>query len=389
MWIVRLALRRPYTFVVVALLIVVLGAVSMSRMPTDIFPDVDIPVVSVVWSFTGISPEEMERRMLTPSERAFTDERERHRAHRVADAWPASGVIRIYFQPGAKIEAAVAQVVRPRRRILRALPPGMSPPLIIRYSASSVPILQLVGRRARRCRSGSSSTTRRTSSAPSSPPCRAPRSACPTAASRGRSWWTSIPRALKATGSAARTWSNAISAQNLILPTGTAKIGAREYSVRVNSSPDTIEALNDLPIKQVNGAVVYIRDVAQVRDGFAVQTNIVQPGRPPGQPASRSSRAAAPRRSTSCERSRTMLPRIQATLPPELELKLLFDQSVFVRAAVDGVVREASIAAGLTALMILLFLGSWRSTLIVAVSIPLSILTSMIVLRPLGRRSTS
>ena len=362
MWIVRLALRRPYTFVVVALLIVVLGLVSMWRMPTDIFPDVDIPVASVVWSFTGISPEDMERRVLLVSERAFTGS-VNDIEHIESQAMVGVGLTRIYFQPGAKIEAAIAQLGSTSQSILRALPPGMSAPLIIRYSASSVPILQL---------SVASETLPeavlfdyaqnfvRTQLAT----VRGASVSLPYGGKPRQIMVDLDPRALKATGLAPSDVVNAINAQNLILPTGTAKIGAREYSVRLNSSPDSVEALNNLPIKQINGAIVYIRDVAQVRDGYAVQTNIVRQG---GRRASLVTIFKSGGASTLdvVQRIKDMLPKVQATLPPELDLKLMFDQSIFVRAAVDGVVREAVIAAGLTALMILIFLGSWRSTLIV------------------------
>jgi multidrug efflux pump subunit AcrB len=382
MWIVRLALRRPYTFVVVALLIVVLGLVSMARMPTDIFPDVDIPVASVVWSFTGISPEDMERRVLLVTERAFTGS-VNDIEHMESQAMVGVGLTRIYFQPGAKIEAAIAQLGSTSQSILRALPPGMSAPLIIRYSASSVPILQL---------SVASETLPeavlfdyaqnfvRTQLAT----VRGASVSLPFGGKPRQIMVDLDPRALKATGLAPNDVVNAISAQNLILPTGTAKIGAREYSVRVNSSPDTVEGLNNLPIKQVGGgAIVYIRDVAQVRDGYSVQTNIVSQG---GRRASLVTIFKSGGASTLdvVQRIKDMLPQVQATLPPELDLKLMFDQSVFVRAAVDGVVREAIIAAGLTALMILIFLGSWRSTLIVTVSIPLSIMASVIVLGLMG-----
>ena len=382
MWIVRLALRRPYTFVVVALLIVVLGLVSMSRMPTDIFPDVDIPVASVVWSFTGISPEDMERRVLLVTERAFTGS-VNDIEHMESQAMVGVGLTRIYFQPGAKIEAAIAQLGSTSQSILRALPPGMSAPLIIRYSASSVPILQL---------SVASETLPeavlfdyaqnfvRTQLAT----VRGASVSLPFGGKPRQIMVDLDPRALKATGLSPNDVVNAISAQNLILPTGTAKIGAREYSVRVNSSPDTVEGLNNLPIKQINGgAIVYIRDVAQVRDGYSVQTNIVSQG---GRRASLVTIFKSGGASTLdvVQRIKDMLPKVQATLPAELDLKLMFDQSVFVRAAVDGVVREAIIAAGLTALMILIFLGSWRSTLIVTVSIPLSIMASVIVLGLLG-----
>jgi multidrug efflux pump subunit AcrB len=381
MWIVRLALRRPYTFVVMALLVAVLGIVTIARMPTDIFPDVNIPIVTVVWSSTGMAPEDMEKRVITVTERALTSS-VNDIEHMESQSMNGVGLIKVFFQPGANIEEALAEVTAESQTILRTLPPGMTPPLIIRYSASSVPILQL---------SVTSKTLPeqqlfdyaqnfvRTQLA-------TVQGASVTLPYGGKPRQIMVdlhPKALRAHGLSATDVVNAISAQNLILPTGTAKIGDREYSVQLNSSPDTVEAFNTLPIRSVNGAVVYMRDVAQVHDGFAVQTNIVSAA---GHRASLLSVLKSGGASTLdvVKRVKTMLPQIRATLPPELEITPLFDQSIFVRSSIDGVVREAVIAAGLTALMILVFLGSWRSTLIVATSIPLSILSSVIVLGALG-----
>jgi CzcA family heavy metal efflux pump len=377
MWIVRLALRRPYTFVVVALLIVILGIVTIERMSTDIFPNVDIPVVTVIWSFTGISPDDMEKRVITITERAFTTT-VNDIEHMESQSMYGVGVIKIFFHPSAKIEMAVAQITSISQTLLRGLPAGFTPPLIIRYSASSVPILQL-------------SVTSRTlpeeqlfdyannfvrtqlatvqGAAVSLP-----------YGGKARQIMVDLnPKVLNGYGLSAIDVVNAINAQNIILPSGTAKIGSREYSVQINSSPDTVEGLNNLPIKQVNGAVVYIRDVAQVRDGFAVQANIVSAG---NRRASLLTVLKGGGASTIdiVKRVKEILPKIQATLPRELEIATLFDQSIFVKASIDGVVREAIIAAGLTALMILIFLGSWRSTVIVTTSIPLSILSSLIIL---------
>ena len=377
MWIVRLALRRPYTFVVVALLLVVLGIVTVVRMPTDIFPSVDIPVVTVIWSFTGISPDDMEKRVVTISERAFTTT-VNDIEHMESQSMYGVGVIKVFFHPTAKVEMAVAQITSISQALLRTLPAGFTPPLIIRYSASSVPILQL------------SVTSKslpeeqlfdyannfvRTQLA-------TVQGASVSLPYGGKARQIMVdlnPKALTGYGLSAIDVVNAINAQNLILPSGTAKIGNREYSVQVNSSPDTVDALNHLPIKQVNGAVVYVRDVAQVHDGFSVQNNIVSAG---NRRASLLTVLKSGGASTIdvVRRVREILPKIQATLPRELEITALFDQSVFVKASIDGVVREAVIAAGLTALMILIFLGSWRSTVIVATSIPLSILSSLIIL---------
>ena len=376
MWIVRLALRRPYTFVVVALLLVVLGVVTVQRMPTDIFPNVDIPVVTVIWSFTGIAPEDMEKSR--DGERARIHHyRQRHRAHGVA-IHVRGRCHQGFFHPSAKVEMAVAQITSISQSLLRTLPAGFTPPLIIRYSASSVPILQL------------SVTSKvlpeeqlfdyannfvRTQLA-------TVQGAAVSLPYGGKARQIMVdlnPKALNGYGLSAIDVVNAINAQNLILPSGTAKIGTREYSVQLNSSPDTVEGLNNLPIRAVNGAVVFVRDVAQVRDGFSVQANIVSAG---NRRASLLTVLKGGGASTIdvVRRVKEILPKIQATLPKELEIATLFDQSIFVKAAIDGVVREALIAAGLTALMILIFLGSWRSTVIVATSIPLSILTSLIIL---------
>jgi CzcA family heavy metal efflux pump len=377
MWIVRLALRRPYTFVVVALLLVVLGIVTVVRMPTDIFPSVDIPVVTVIWSFTGISPDDVEKRVVTISERAFTTT-VNDIEHMESQSMYGVGVIKVFFHPTAKIEMAVAQITSISQALLRTLPAGFTPPLIIRYSASSVPILQL---------SITSKTLPeeqlfdyannfvRTQLA-------TVQGAAVSLPYGGKARQIMVdldPKALTGYGLSAIDVVNAINAQNLILPSGTAKIGNREYSVQVNSSPDTVDGLNNLPIKQVSGAVVYVRDVAQVHDGFSVQNNIVSAG---NRRASLLTVLKSGGASTIdvVQRVREILPKIQATLPRELEITTLFDQSVFVKASIDGVVREAVIAAGLTALMILIFLGSWRSTVIVATSIPLSILSSLIIL---------
>ena len=377
MWIVRLALRRPYTFVVVALLIVVLGIVTIERMSTDIFPNVDIPVVTVIWSFTGISPDDVEKRVITITERAFTTT-VNDIEHMESQSMYGVGVIKVFFHPNAKIEMAVAQITAISQTLLRGLPAGFTPPLIIRYSASSVPILQL---------SVTSKTLPeealfdyannfvRTQLA-------TVQGAAVSLPYGGKARQIMVdlnPKVLAGYGLSAIDVVNAINAQNIILPSGTAKIGNREYSVQVNSSPDTVEGLNNLPVKQVNGAVVYIRDVAQVRDGFAVQANIVSAG---NRRASLLTVLKGGGASTIdvVRRVKEILPKIQATLPRELEIATLFDQSIFVKAAIDGVVREAIIAAGLTALMILIFLGSWRSTVIVATSIPLSILSSLIIL---------
>jgi CzcA family heavy metal efflux pump len=382
MWIVRLALRRPYTIVVAALLIVILGVVTITRMTTDIFPDINIPVVSVIWSYNGVSPDEMEKRIVTISERAFTTT-VNDIEHMESQSMNGVSVIKVFFQPGAKVEAAVAQLTAVSQTILRVLPPGITPPLIVRYSASNVPILQMsVGSKSLSEQEiydlglNFIRTQLATVQGASVP--------LPYGGKPRQIKVDLDPQALFAKGLSATDVVTAINAQNLILPAGSAKIGDRDYNVRLNSSPEAVEALNNLPIKQIDGAMVYIRDVAQVHDGFAVQTNIV---RQDGQRATLLTILKNGGASTLdvVSRIKGVLPRIQSTLPPNLDMKLLFDQSLFVRASLEGVIKEALIAACLTATMILLFLGSWRSTVIVAISIPLSILCSIIIMSLLGQ----
>ena len=382
MWLVRIALRLPYTFVVMAILTVLLGIVTIFGMSTDILPEIDIPVVSVIWQYDGMAAEEMERRVVTYSERAMTTT-VNDIEHMESQSMFGVGVIKVFFHPRANIAAAVAQVTSISQTILRVLPPGIQPPLIVQYSASNVPIVQIAA---------SSPTLSeaqlydyglnfiRTQLAT----VQGAQVPLPYGGKPRQIMVDLDQQALLAKGLSASDVTNAVNAQNLILPAGSAKMGTREYSVRLNSSPEAVSAINDFPIRQVNGAMIYIRDVAQVRDGFAVQINVVR------QDGRRSSlmtvlKSAGASTLDIVRRVRETLPRIQATLPPELNLQFLFDQSVFVRAAVQNVLHEGVIAAGLTGLMILLFLGSWRSTLVVALSIPLSILTSVIVLNALGQ----
>jgi multidrug efflux pump subunit AcrB len=381
MWIVQLALRRPYTFVIMALLIVILGVLAIMRMPTDIFPEIDIPVVSVIWTYGGVSPEEMAEVITVRSERGFTVS-VNDIEHMESQSLPGLAIIKIFFHPRAKIEAAVAQLSAMSESTLHSLPTGITPPTILRYNASSVPILQM---------SISSDTLSeqqlydygynfiRTQMANIE-------GATFPLPYGGRPRQISVdldPRALYAQGLGANDVVNAINAQNLILPSGTVKIGPHEYTVKMNSAPDAIAEFNRLPVRQTNGTTVYVGDVAHVRDGYAVQTNIVRHN------GSRAALLTVLKNGGSSTLEiikdlKAMLPRIRSTLPSSLNLKLLFDQSIFVRAAIKGVLREATIAALLTGLMILLFLGSWRSTLIVCISIPLSILTSLVVLYLLG-----
>jgi multidrug efflux pump subunit AcrB len=382
MWIVRLALRRPYSFTVMAILIVLVGVITVTRMSTDIFPSANIPVVSVIWSYAGIAPEEMEKRFVTVTERAMTTT-VNDIEHIESQSYNGVSVIKVFFHEGAKVEAGVAQITSICQTLLRILPPGTTPPLIIQYSASNVPILQLGlsgrGLSEQQLYDLGLNFIRTQLATIQGAQVPLPYG--------GKSRQVMIDidlQKLYARGLSPADVSNAINAQNVILPAGTQKIGDREYNVRLNSSPESLETLNDLPIKQVNGATVYIRDVAQVRDGFAVQTNIVAQNRVRSALLTVLKSASASTLDI-IKRVKEALPRIQATLPKELEISQLFDQSIFVRAAINGVLREGVIAACLTALMILLFLGNWRSTLVVATSIPLSILSSIIVLGTLGQ----
>src|SRR5437764_1584568 len=381
MWIVRLALRRTYTFVVVALLIAVLGAVSIYRMSTDIFPNIDVPVVSTVWQFTGMPADEIESRIIFVTERVLTAS-VNGIEHIESQSLDGVGVIRIYCQPGAKVAEAEAQVTATCQTLLKIMPPGITPPYIVRYSATSVPIVQIAV-------SSDTLTEQQIldycqnfviQQLGTVQGARVPQ---PWGGKQRQVMVYLDLEKMYARGVSPQDVSTAITNQNLIIPAGTAKIGATEYNVRLNSSPELIEAFNNLPVKTVNGIPVYFKDVAHVADGYAVQTNVV---RRDGSRAVLMTILKGEGASTLSvvQQVRDALPRIEAQLPPELKLEPLFDQSAFVRAAVQGVLKEGAIAAGLTALMILLFLGSWRSTLIVATSIPLSILTSIIVLLAMG-----
>ena len=381
MWIVRLALRRPYTFIVMAIVIMIMGALSIIRTPKDIFPNINIPVVSVLWGYAGLSPEQMANRITVINERSLTltvndiD-------HIESESLSGEAVIKIFFQPGANIATALSQATAICQTQLRQLPPGTTPPLIIQYSASTVPILQIglsghglseqqlfdLGANFIRVQLADVEGA-----------------AIPWPfGGKQRQVQVDLDTAeMQSKGLSPLDVVNALSAQNLILPSGTSKIGQFEYDVETNGSPLTTAELNDLPIKTSGSSVIYIRDVAHVRDGFPPQTNIV---RVDGQRAALMTAMKTGNSSTLdiISQIKAELPVIKKGLPPHLETHYLNDQSIFVRAAIKGVVREALIAALLTAAMILLFLGSWRSTIIIAVSIPLSILTSLVVLSALG-----
>ncbi len=382
MWIVRLALRRPYTFVVGALLVIIFGIVAIRRTPADVFPEINIPVINVVWVYAGMSPKDMEQRIVGPSER-FATTVVNDIEHIESNSLFGEGVIRIYFHPGVNIGAANAQVTAFCQTALRGYPVGTTPPLIIQFNATNVPILQL-GIHSdvlseQQINDYSSNFLRiglatvQGSQLPG------------LYGGKPRQIMVDLdPQALLAKGISPSDVSLAVNAQNVILPAGTVKLGTTEYQVGLNSTPDVLEELNDLPIRQVNGAMVYVRDVAHVHDGNAIQTNIVREN---GNRGALQSILKAEGNSTLdiVRRVKEALPAVQATLPPSMKIRFVIDQSVFVQAALDGVLREAAIAACLTALMILLFLGSWRSTVIVATSIPLSILCSIITMAALGQ----
>jgi CzcA family heavy metal efflux pump len=381
MWIVRLALNRPYTFVVVALMIILVSPVVILRTPTDIFPDISIPVASVVWTYSGMSAQEIASRIVTPSERGMTTT-VNDIEHIESQSLNGMGVIKVFFHTNVKIDMAIAQITAICQAMTRTLPPGITPPLIITYNASSVPILQL----SLSSKSLSEAqvndlgvnflrvglATVQGASMPNP------------YGGKTRQIMVDINiSALNGTGLSPSDVVNAIGAQNLILPAGTEKMGDAEYAVELNGSPDTIKQLNDIPLKMVNGHMIYIRDVAHVRDGFSVQQNIV---RSDGIRASLLTIVKAGAASTLdiVARIKKAVPQVAKTLPPELEIKTLLDQSLFVRAAVQSVIREAVIAACLTAMMILIFLGNWRTTFVIVISIPLAILCSIITLSALG-----
>jgi CzcA family heavy metal efflux pump len=380
MWIVRLALRRPYTFVVLSLLIALLGIGAAIETPKDIFPFINIPVITIVWTYTGLPATEMQARIVTPCERGLTTT-VNDMEHTESQSYQGVSIIKVFFQPKVNVELALAQVTSLTQTILRTFPPGAYPPLILKYDASSVPILQLA-------LSGQGLTE--ADLYDDGLQFIRPRLANVKGASVPLPYGGKVkevvvdldPNLLYAHHLSAFDVSTAISQQNIVLPAGTARIGDREYIVRTNSSPEKLEALNDLPIRAANGAVVYVKDVAQVHMGHAVQTNIVREN---GKRAALLTVLKNGDTSTLdiVQQTKAIIPRLKAGLG-NLTITPLFDQSIFVKTSINEVVREACIAAALTGLMILLFLGSWRSTIIVCISIPLSICVSLIVLAALG-----
>jgi multidrug efflux pump subunit AcrB len=382
MWIVKLALSRPYTFVVASILILILGALAIVRTPTDIFPNINIPVVSIIWNYNGMVPEDISDRIVSVTERALTTTVD-NIEHVESQSLYGIAVVKVFLQPTANIQQGIAQITAVSQTQLRQLPAGSTPPLILAYSASSVPVLQLAlsGQNLSEQELNDYGLNFIRTQLITVPGASVP---YPYGGKQRQVQVDLNTTALQSKGLSALDVVNAISVQNLILPTGTSKIGSREYNVSIpNAAPQTIADLNRIPIKTIAGTTIYIKDVAWVRDGFPPQTNIVRVN---GQRSVLLTIQKAGNASTLnvIAGIKSLLPQIKTTVPPQLDIAPLADQSIFVRGAISGVVRETLIAACLTAFMILVFLGSWRSTLIIATSIPLAILTSIIVLSAIG-----
>ena len=381
MWIVRLALRRPYTFVVAAIVLILLTPFVLSRTPVDIFPSINIPVISVIWQYVGLDAQEIEQRIIYNHERSMSAT-VNDIEHMESTSYNGVGIIKVFLQPGTSVDAGVAQITAVAQTVLRQMPPGQTPPLIIRYNASTVPILQysIISKKLseqeiydvtlNQIRVGLATV---------------PGAVMPWPYG-GKTRLVSVDLdlpALKSKNLVPQDVVDAISAQNLILPGGTAKIGSTEFNLELNSTTKVLEELNDLPIKTVNGATIYVRDVAQVRDGFLPQQNIVRRDGVRGALLTVMKGGAVSTLDV-VKGIKRELPGVLKTIPPEVEVRDFADQSLFVRAAISGVMKEGVIAAALTAVMILLFIGSWRSTFIIAVSIPLSVISSLVVLSALG-----
>src|SRR5579871_2925040 len=383
MWIVRLALRRPYTFVVMSILILIMGGLAIVRTPTDIFPNIDIPVVSIIWNYNGLIPEDMSDRIVSVTERALTTTVD-NIEHIESQSLYGIAVVKVFLQPTANIQQGIAQITAISQTQLKQLPPGTTPPLILAYSASSVPVLQLAlsGQNLSEQELNDYGLNFIRTQLITVPGASVP---YPYGGKQRQVEVDLNTTALQSKGLSALDVVNAISLQNLILPTGTAKIGPKEYDVSIpNAAPQTITDLNRIPIKNVGSTTIYVKDVAWVRDGFPPQTNIVRVN---GQRSVLLTIQKAGNASTLdvIAGIKALLPQIATTVPSQLKMTPLADQSIFVRGAISGVVRETLIAACLTALMILTFLGSWRSTLIIATSIPLAILTSIIAFSAIGQ----
>ena len=378
---VRVALNKPYTFVVLALLIVILGAITAAKTPKDIFPNVDIPIIAIAWQYRGLPPDEMAGRITTPFQRALTST-VNNIEHLEATSYNGFGVVKVYFHPTVDINMANAQVTAVAQTMVRQMPSGTQPPLIMNYSASTVPVLQLA-------LSGKGLTEQQLADLAMNQL----RSRLVTVQGTaipwpfgGKSRQIQIdldPDALQARGLSGQDVANALAEQNVIIPAGTQKIGEYEYTIQINNAPKTIEEIGDLPIRVVDGTIIYIRDVADVYDGSAVQTNIVHVdgGRSVLMSIFKNGNTST---LDVIEGIKRRLEEVKTSMPDTLEVKQIGDQSLFVKNAVNAVLLEGIIAALLTSLMILLFLGSWRSTLIVTVSIPLSILGALTVMSALG-----
>src|SRR3989475_8282770 len=382
MWIVRVALRRPYTFVCGAILVFIGGLVAILTTPVGIFRATPLPVATVIWQYAGMSPEEMEQRVVTTVERSYSAT-VNDIEHIESQSLDGVAVIKVFFQPTADVATGIAELTAASQSNTRTLPPGITPPIILRFNATDVPILEIgVGSDSM----SSAQLADYVTNFVRTPLATVQGATIPTP-------YGGVPRLINVDIDLARLYakglspsdvSAAINAENVILPTGSAKLGTREYNVRLNSSPDVVEQFNDMPIKWVNGAMVYIRDVAYVRDGAGIQTNIVRNNGRHGTYMSVLKNGNASSLAV-VNGVKALLASITPSLPASLDVQLLADQSIFVRSSISGVVREAVIAACLTALMILLFLGSWRSTLIIATSIPLAILCSIMCLAALGQ----
>jgi len=382
MWIVRLALRRPYTFVVVSILIVIMGGLAIVRTPTDIFPNINIPVISIIWNYNGLLPEDMSDRIVSVTERSLTTTVD-NIEHIESQSLYGVAVVKVFLQPTANIQQGIAQITAISQTQLRQLPAGTTPPLILAYSASSVPVLQLAlsGQDLSEQELNDYGLNFIRTQLITVPGASVP---YPYGGKQRQVQVDLNTTALQSKGLSALDVVNAISLQNLILPTGTSKIGSREYDVSIpNAAPQTIADLNRIPIKTIGSTTIYMKDVAWVRDGFPPQTNIVRVN---GQRSVLLTIQKAGNASTLdvIAGIKALLPQIATTIPPQLKMTPLADQSIFVRGAISGVVRETLIAACLTAFMILTFLGSWRSTVIIATSIPLAILTSIIAFSAIG-----
>src|SRR5712672_2109294 len=382
MWIVKLALSRPYTFIVLALVLILISPVMLLRTPVDIFPNINIPVISVIWTYSGLAPAEMATRIVSIFERSLTTS-VNNIEHIESQSLNGVAVVKVFLQPTASVDGAISEVIAEAQVGLKQFPAGITPPLVISYNASSVPILQL-GLSGQGLSEQQLNDLGLNFIRPQLATIQGASVPIPYGGKVRQIMVDINSQQLLAKGLSPMDVVNAVNTQNVVLPSGTAKIGATEYNIGLNGTPSMVDALNQIPVKVVGGGTIYIQDVAHVRDGYAVQQNIVR------QDGQRGVLLAVQKSGSASTLSIVgaiykALPGIKATLPSQLTITPQFDQSLFVRASLQGVVREAAIAAILTSLMILLFLGSWRSTLIIAISIPLSILTSLLVLSALGQ----